>query len=202
MPYCSNCGAYLPDGETKCVACGTVMVAESSSYGSSSAAFAQAPEAPKVPDFSDDLMEMLDAKRKEQEKKSKEWAEQAQAQYQQQSANTTSAHTGGKPSSEKKADGTVSPSTSKILAGLSYVSALFVIPFFCAKNDKFSIFHAKQGLILFLFSIIVDIVAKISGLLGLIGGAFRLYLIYKGIRNVLEEKTEFLPYIGKYAEKF
>ena len=60
----------------------------------------------------------------------------------------------------------------------------------------------KQGILLFVLSVIIDIISKISGLLGLALSVFRIYLIYKGIRNVVEGKKDFLPFIGQYAEKF
>ena len=102
----------------------------------------------------------------------------------------------------KRTDGNVSTSTSKLLAGLSYVSILCFLPFVLAPKDDFSKFHGKQGILLFVLSVIIDIISKISGLLGLALSVFRIYLIYKGIRNVVEGKKDYLPFIGQYAEKF
>jgi hypothetical protein len=55
---------------------------------------------------------------------------------------------------------------------------------------------------LFALSIVIDILGKFSGLLGFALSLFRIYLIYKGIRNVVDGKKEYLPFIGQYAEKF
>ena len=41
---------------------------------------------------------------------------------------------------------------NKTIAALSYIWILFLIPLLSKKNSKFSQFHAKQGLILFLLS--------------------------------------------------
>ena len=191
--YCSKCGAYIPEGETVCVACGT----DSSQYQANGGA-AQA----AAPSATDEFRLTLEQKQKEQQQKSKEWAEQAYADYKEQKAHSTSASTGGQPSSAKRADGTVSPSTSKLLAGLSYVSVLCFLPFVLAPNDEFSRFHGKQGILLFALSIVIDILGKFSGLLGFALSLFRIYLIYKGIRNVVDGKKEYLPFIGQYAEKF
>ena len=208
MPYCSNCGAYLPDGETKCVACGIV------NYTSSSGATAYAGAANAEPVQSQ-------ASRKEA---NAEWAKQAYEEYKKSDAykdnstykanttsshgytasapNTTSGRTGGTSSSAKKSDGTVSESTSKILAALSYISGLWLLPYFFAPNDRFSKFHAKQGKLVFAVSIIADICAKVFGLLGALLSIFRIYLIIMGISNVIKGKMEQLPYIGKYADRF
>lgn len=212
MPYCSNCGAYIPDGETKCVSCGSVNyigTGASSAYAS-----AQSTDNAQWEDM-----------QSSQKQKNAEWAKQAYEEYKNSgaykenetsyskvnstsshggtssSSHTTSARTGGTPSA-KKSDGTVSHSTSKILAALSYISGLFVLPFFLAPNDKFSRFHAKQGLLVFILSVIADIITKFAGLLGAVLSIFRIYLIIMGIRNVINDRMEELPYIGKYADKF
>ena len=213
MPYCSNCGAYIPDGETKCVACGSVNYAGTGA----SSAYASAQSSADNVKWED--------KQSSQKQKNAEWAKQAYEEYKNSgaykenesaysktnstsshgvaspSSHTTSGRTGGTPSA-KKGDGTVSQSTSKILAALSYISGLFVLPFIFAPNDKFSRFHAKQGLLVFILSIIADIITKFAGLLGAVLSIFRIYLIIMGIRNVINDKMEELPYIGKYADRF
>lgn len=205
MPYCSNCGAYMPDGESKCVACGSVVMpsqAGQASSAASSAAFAQMPEAPKAPEVNaDELRETLEAKQKEQLENSKDWAQSAHAQNSTHRPSTTSGNTGGVPTAEKKPGEKKDYCSSKLWAGLSYVSFLCLFPLFMGTKNEFVKFHAKQGLVLALASVLFDILGNFSGLLRLVLSVLRLYLIYKGIKNVMEEKKEELPYIGKYAEK-
>jgi len=43
---------------------------------------------------------------------------------------------------------------NKVVAALSYIWILFLIPMLLKKDSKFCQFHAKQGLILFLFSFV------------------------------------------------
>ena len=191
--YCSKCGAYIPEGETVCVACGTDSSIQASSGTAQAGAAATA---------TNEYRQTLEQKQREQQQKNKEWAEQAYIDYKEHKAHSTSANTGGQPSALKRTDGTISPSTSKLLAGLSYISIFCFLPFILAPKDDFSKFHGKQGILLFVLSIIIDIISKISGLLGLALSIFRIYLIYKGIRNVVEGKKDFLPFIGQYAEKF
>ena len=194
--YCSKCGAYIPDGETVCVACGTDSALKPASGNQFSAGAAS------VAASTDEYRQTLEQKQREQQQKNKEWAEQAYIDYKEHKAHSTSTNTGSQPASPKWTGGTVSPSTSKLLAGLSYFSILCLLPFFLAPKDDFSKFHGKQGILLFVLSVIIDILSKISGLLGLALSFFRIYLIYKGVRNVVEGKKEYLPYIGQYAEKF
>ena len=195
--YCSKCGAYIPDGETVCVACGTDSALNSASDNLFSSAAAGA-----AATATEEYRQTLEQKQREQQQKNKEWAEQAYIDYKEHKAHSTSASIGSQPASPKRTDGTVSPSTSKLLAGLSYFSVLCLLPFFFAPKDDFSKFHGKQGILLFVLSVVIDILSKISGLLGLALSLFRIYLIYKGVRNVLEGRKEYLPFIGQYAEKF
>ena len=76
---------------------------------------------------------------------------------------------------------------------------LFAIPYFLAPNDKFVRFHAKQGMKLFLFGIVADVLGALIGL-GWLATLFRLYLIYKGMSNALSGKKEELPVIGNIGE--
>jgi uncharacterized membrane protein len=43
---------------------------------------------------------------------------------------------------------------NKVVAAFSYIWILFLIPMLMKKDSKFCQFHAKQGLILFLFSFV------------------------------------------------
>ena len=88
-----------------------------------------------------------------------------------------------------------SGSGNTALAALSYLSIFFLGPFFLANQDEFAMFHAKQGLRLFIFSAIADLISSFIPL-GWVLSIFRVYCIFKGISNVLQGKKEPLPYIG------
>jgi uncharacterized membrane protein len=55
--------------------------------------------------------------------------------------------TGGAPTSDEK-----------VMAALSYLGILFLIPLLAKKDSKFAMFHAKQGLVLFILEIILWII--------------------------------------------
>jgi uncharacterized membrane protein len=90
---------------------------------------------------------------------------------------------------------TQSSSGNTALAALSYLSIFFLGPFFLANQDDFAMYHAKQGLRLFIFGAIADLISSFIPF-GWILTIFRIYCIYKGISNVLQGKKEPLPYIG------
>ena len=88
---------------------------------------------------------------------------------------------------------------NKALASLSYLSALFVLPYIFTPNDEYAKFHAKQGLKLFVFGIVIDVIGGLTGI-GWIATLIRLYLIYKGMSNALGGRKEKLPWIGNILE--
>lgn len=49
----------------------------------------------------------------------------------------------------------------RILAAISYIPLLFVIPIILVKNDEFVHSHAKQGFVLFIVELIIWILSKI-----------------------------------------
>jgi uncharacterized membrane protein len=89
---------------------------------------------------------------------------------------------------------------------------------FTSKENKFVMFHCEQGLVLFISSIVIWIVASILDTIlynvvsisipcfgGLIGGLLRLFifiLMIMGIINAVQGKVQQLPVIGQYGEKF
>lgn len=97
---------------------------------------------------------------------------------------------------------------NKVMAILSYIGILVLIPIFAAKNSKFARFHANQGLLLCIIGIAMSIISMVLGevpvigfLLGIIGGlvsvvTFVLAII--GICNACTGKAKELPIVGKY----
>ena len=95
---------------------------------------------------------------------------------------------------------------STILAALSYLGPLIVIPYLIAKDNPFVKFHIKQGLVVFL----------ITAIMWVIFNFFRIYwlhqiieilefgvliLIIIGIIYSLQKKEQELPLIGKFGQQ-
>lgn len=206
MAYCKSCGAYIPDGQTKCLACGfdeSVKQQESSTNASAAASAAASGTQRKYRQFdSDFLRKQLDEQRKRQQENSRKWAETEYAQRQkakeEQARNftNTSRTSGGNNYTETVRSAVQSADHSKLMAGMSYFSALFLVPMLFAKEDKFASFHAKQGLNLFVAGIIGDIAGSMFGLGWLVTLA-RIYMIFQGVSNVANGRRKKLPYIGE-----
>jgi len=224
MAYCSNCGAYLPDGKTVCVACGADSSVPKNEPGcsGSGAASAQATPGPKATGAptSDELRRQMEEKQRRQKEQNAEWARQAYAGYKKGNAHRTSTAGGTKEahraSSAAGSAGTQDSARTarpkdpeksrktlgKVLALLSYVSFFCILPFILTPEDSFAKFHAKQGILLLLLSVALDLLSAISfPLVGILSLA-RIFLMIKGIVNVLNDRTEPLPLIGKYAEQY
>ena len=94
---------------------------------------------------------------------------------------------------------------SNLIAILSYFGLLFLIPMLVVKDDSFVQFHAKQGLVLFIFEAATAIFAAVP-ILGWLGAPilyiFWIVLSIIGIINVVNNKKEQLPIIGQLADRF
>ena len=188
MAYCKECGAYIPDGHSKCLACG-FDEAEAAKKAEQAKAYQYKYEEPKK-STTERLKEELEKQRARQQENSRKWAETEKAQRER--AKNAQPH---RSTDTKKYAAPTSYSASKILSALSYFGMLFILPYIFCDNDDFAKFHAKQGLNLFVASIVADIVASIFGL-GWIVTIAKLYFIYKGVSNVLNGRKLELPYIG------
>lgn len=100
----------------------------------------------------------------------------------------------------------------KIFAFLCYlISIIGVIIVLATKSERsqFSIYHAKQGLVLFITWIIAIVIGFILGFIPVIGGIINIILWVcmvllwvLGMINSLTEKMNPLPVIGKFGETF
>ena len=87
----------------------------------------------------------------------------------------------------------------KIFAALAYI--VFFLPLLVKPESGYGKFHANQGLLLLITSIIVSIVSlvPIIGLfLALLGWVFVVVLFIMGILNAVNGKQERLPLIGNF----
>lgn len=90
---------------------------------------------------------------------------------------------------------------NKVMALLAYI--IFFIPLLAAKDSPFARYHANQGLILFITSVIINIAGAIIPFIGWLiilpfGNIFVLILIILGIVNAANGKAKPLPLIGKF----
>ena len=100
--------------------------------------------------------------------------------------------------------------SGKGMAILSYIGILALIPYFSEKNNKYVIYHAKQGMNLFIIDIILGVAIGIissiltwrlywlSSIIDSLLGLFMVALSIIGIVNVCNGKAKELPIVNKF----
>ena len=100
--------------------------------------------------------------------------------------------------------------SGKGMAILSYIGILALIPYFSEKNNKYVIYHAKQGMNLFIIDIILGVAMGIissiltwrlywlSSIIDSLLGLFMVALSIIGIVNVCNGKAKELPIVNKF----
>lgn len=94
---------------------------------------------------------------------------------------------------------------NKVMAALSYLGILVLVPLLAKKDSPYCQFHAKQGLVLFLSWIVIGIVSVIpilGWIVGILGSILLFVLFIIGIVNALGGKAKELPIIGQLGNKF
>jgi len=93
---------------------------------------------------------------------------------------------------------------SNVMAIISYIGGLCLIPILMKNKDEFVSFHAKQGFVLFVAEVAVWTVFFVLPFLWFIGNIFWLVWIILsiiGIVNVLNKKKKEIPLLGGFAKK-
>ena len=184
MSYCQNCGAYIPDGEKTCLACGwspdggAQARAESRREENTSKYYAKSDtkRTYSYGTFTDEDAERAaekTAKAREDERKAKRRA------Y----------------ANEYRADAR----ENKNLAYLCCLGPLVLIPLLLKPNSAFLRYHCNQGIALALFCILLslcDWLPVIGGLAGLVGGICAIVWFCMGLSNVSKGRRRPLPVIG------
>ena len=92
----------------------------------------------------------------------------------------------------------------KIYGFIAYLWILCLIPILLKKDNKFAMFHAKQGLILFICEIgltIIGIIPLLGQLVSTIGLLACAILSLIGMIQALMGNQWKMPVLGEYAEK-
>ena len=95
---------------------------------------------------------------------------------------------------------------NKLMAVLAYIGPLVIVSFLVAKNDPFVKFHIKQGLVLFVFQLIIWFLGMntlyfMYNVTQLINIAIWVLAII-GVFNVVQGKEKALPIVGSLAKYF
>ena len=90
---------------------------------------------------------------------------------------------------------------NKVMAILSYLSLLFLVPLLAAKESPFAQYHANQGILLFIVHVIgvaLTSIPYVGWLAGALVNIFTTVLMIIGILNAYNGKAKELPVIGKF----
>ena len=97
----------------------------------------------------------------------------------------------------------------KSVAWLSYLGILVIIPILLQKENPYTKFHIKQGLVLLVASIvwivaswILAFIPILGTIIALLGWLVLVILAIIGIVNALQGKEAKLPFLGDYGDKF
>ena len=92
----------------------------------------------------------------------------------------------------------------KFFAVISYVSFLCVITLILKKNNKFALYHARQGLVLFVMEVaafILSIIPILGWLIGVFGYALFLLVSLWGIIQAALGIYCRIPVVSKISDK-
>ena len=168
MSYCKKCGAYIPDGQDTCLACGFDEAAEKKDRksGSSAAAYAYSPKSDAEQAREEQARLRAEQRRREQQEMNRKWAESEALRRQQQEDFRRSQEEAARRAAEYDAQRTTNEdgyyrirraaentadfvsraaTENRTYAYLSYISFLCFLPSLLGVNDPFTRFHAKQG---------------------------------------------------------
>lgn len=197
MAYCDKCGAYLPDGQEKCLACGYDPAEEQKN-----SAYAYRQQESQRAEAEQRRRERQEADRKwaESEQHRRNIEEEFKRRQKEAEERAQSFINREFKSSDSEGEGFGSfrmyEVQNKGLAAISYLGILFLIPMFLAQNDEYAKFHAKQGARLFICTAIANALGAIFHV-GWIVNILAFLLTISGIKNAVKGKMEPLPYIGK-----
>lgn len=95
---------------------------------------------------------------------------------------------------------------NKAIACLSYICILFLVPLLAEKGSKFAQFHAKQGMTLFIFWVVVDFALALVPFLGwmllpIVNFLFIIVSIIALVKTLSGAAWE-IPIVSDLAKKF
>ena len=198
MAYCKKCGAYIPDGQTRCLACGYDEAGENAA---SQYAYAYDEESARR-DY--------EAEREKKQQQNREWAKEEYARRRQEreeeearkkaEAEARAARRNYDPSRQSEAGMSYTEGNSKFFAAASYISLGFLLQKMFLPDDEYAQYHAKQGERLFICSIIAELIGNAFGI-GWIVVLLRIGYIWRGVANAKNGDETELPYINRFFNK-
>lgn len=219
MSYCARCGAYIPQDEKNCLACG-YRDTSASRFGSGAATQARAPEENTYNTYNNYSKQEYRSENETKEDETVYYGEVVdstenskwQTNSQKSKGGATRRYSSGRTEErfEYEFEGREAYRDfidkdvleNKGMAALSYFGILLLIPLLTRKNSPFVRFHLNQAISLFLARVALWAFALFTGGLGAflsaIGGIFTFGCAIAGIVNALGGKRTRLPIVGDF----
>jgi uncharacterized membrane protein len=92
----------------------------------------------------------------------------------------------------------------KVLAALSYLWVLVLIPLLKPGGSEFVKFHSRQGFLLFLAELVlmaINIVPFLGWIISFLGGLVAIVFSVMGLLAALSGRRWEIPYLNEYAKK-
>ncbi|MEF9852451.1 MAG: hypothetical protein RSB36_02310 [Hydrogenoanaerobacterium sp.] len=96
--------------------------------------------------------------------------------------------------------------TGKIYSICAYLGILVLVPILAARQNRFAMYHANQGLVLLGFSLLCNVIdwlgkfnVPFAGLVGSVGWLLWIIFVVMGIINVINGVAKPLPIIGQIS---
>lgn len=92
---------------------------------------------------------------------------------------------------------------NKLMAALSYIGILCLIPLLAKKDSPFAQEHGKQGFVLFLFAIalwVVGMIPFLGWIIWFAGWIFTVVVSFMGIFKALKGEFWEIPVLGQYRK--
>lgn len=102
----------------------------------------------------------------------------------------------------KERDNVIDVDEQRIMAALSYVGFLVLVPLFVSRDNKYVYWHAKQGLVLLIGLIVAVIATQWISAVGNILFLVLLLVDVAALSQALLGRSWKIPVIGNIAEKF
>lgn len=93
-------------------------------------------------------------------------------------------------------------SDEKLMAALSYVGVLVLIPLFTRKSNPYVYFHAKQGLVIMIGEVVALIAGQWIAVVGSVVFVLLLIASVVGLIQALQGRRFRIPGIAEIADKF
>lgn len=91
---------------------------------------------------------------------------------------------------------------SKLYAALSYLFILVFVPLLVRRDDPYVVYHAKQGLVIFVGYILAAIVVNWVSILGSLLWLLLMIISVVGVVQAVQGKRWKIPVITSLASKF